>query len=256
MHGVLQSRPQPASMTSDGSVPERASTEAPRILAIEDDSAIQKVLKRLFETEGYSVDLAKDGLSGLERLCKRRPSAIVLDLLLPDISGEEVCQQITRIAPGLPVIVLSAKAEVADKVVVLEMGACDYVTKPFSPRELLARIRVAIRQVDLRSAQVAAGNVFRFDDVTVNIPNAEVTRGSCSVFLRATEFKILVFMIRNPRRVISREELLKEVLGCQNCSSTRTVDNHILKLRQKLEKNPSDPVHFRTVQRVGYKFVP
>lgn len=151
---------------------------------------------------------------------------------------------------------LSAKAEVADKVVVLEMGACDYATKPFSPRELLACIRVAIRQVDLRSAQVAAGNVFRFDDVTVNIPNAEVTRGGCSVFLRATEFKILVFMIRNPRRVISREELLKEVLGYQNCSSTRTVDNHILKLRQKLEKNPSDPVHFRTVQRVGYKFVP
>jgi len=107
-----------------------------------------------------------------------------------------------------------------------------------------------------RSAQVAAGNVLRFDDVTVNIPNAEVTRGGCSVFLRATEFKILVLMIRNPRRVISREELLKEVLGYQNCSSTRTVDNHILKLRQKLEKNPSDPVHFRTVQRVGYKFVP
>src|SRR5260370_21639796 len=101
MHGVLQRRPQPASMTSDGSVPERASPEAPRILAIEDDSAIQKVLKRLFETEGYSVDLAKDGLSGLERFCKRRPSAIVLDLLLPDISGDGVFQQITRVSPGL-----------------------------------------------------------------------------------------------------------------------------------------------------------
>jgi DNA-binding response OmpR family regulator len=243
-------------MTSDGSVPERESTEVPRILAIEDDSAIQKVLKRLFETEGYCVDLANDGLSGLDHFWKRRPSAIVLDLLLPDISGQEVCQQITRVAPGLPVIVLSAKAAVSDKVVLLEMGACDYVTKPFSPKELLARIRVAIRRVDLRSAQVAAGNVFRFDDVTVNIPNAEVTRGGCSVFLRATEFKILVFMIRNSRRVVSREELLKEVLGYQTCPSTRAVDNHILKLRLKLEKNRSDPVHFRTVQRVGYKFVP
>jgi two-component system catabolic regulation response regulator CreB len=149
-------------MTSDGSVPERASTEAPRILAIEDDSAIQKVLKRLFETEGYSVDLAKDGLSALERFCKRRPSAIILDLLLPDISGEEVCQQITRIAPGLPVIVLSAKAEVADKVVVLEMVACDYVTKPFSPRELLARIRVAIKQVDLKIGSGRCGKCSSF----------------------------------------------------------------------------------------------
>ena len=191
MHGVLQNRPQPRSMTSDGSVQERASTEAPRILVIEDDSAIQRVLKRLFETQGYSVDPAKDGLSGLERFCKRRPSAIILDLRLPDISGEEVCQQVTRVAPGFPVIVLSAKAEVADKVVLLEMGACDYVTKPFSPRELLSRVRVALRRVDLTSAQVAIENVFHFDDVTVNIPNAEVTRGGRSVFLTAKELKIL-----------------------------------------------------------------
>ncbi len=256
MQGVLQSRRQPGSMASDGSVPERESTEAQRILAIEDDDAVQRVLKRLFETEGYTVDLAKDGLSGLEHFCETRPSAIVLDLRLPDISGQEVCQQITRVAPGLPVIVLSAKAEVADKVVLLEMGACDYVTKPFSPRELLARVRVALRRVGLRSAQVAVANVFRFDDVTVNIPNAEVTRGGCSVSLTAKEFKILEFMIGNAQRVISREELLKEVFGYQNFPSTRTVDNHILRLRQKLEKDSADPVHFRTVQRVGYKFVP
>jgi DNA-binding response OmpR family regulator len=243
-------------MTSGGSVPERSSTEAQRILAIEDDSAVQRVLTRLFETEGYSVDLAKDGLSGLERFSKKRPSAIVLDLRLPDISGEEVCQQITRVAPGLPVIVLSAKTELTDKVVLLEMGACDYVTKPFSPRELLARVRVALRRVAQRSAQLALPNVFRFDNVTVNMPNAEVTRGGCSVLLRAKEFKILEFMIRNAQRVISREELLKEVFGYQNCPSTRTVDNHILRLRQKLEKDSADPVHFRTVQGAGYKFVP
>jgi len=242
-------------MASNGSVPERA-TETQRILAIEDDGAVRRVLKRLFETEGYSLDLAKDGFSGLEHFCKMRPSAVVLDLRLPDISGQEVCQQITRVAPGLPVIVLSAMAEVADKVVLLEMGACDYVTKPFSPRELLARVRVALRRVDLGSAQVPLANIFRFDDVTVNIPNAEVIRGGCPVLLTAKPFKILEFMIRNPQRVISREELLKEVFGYQICPSTRTVDNHILKLRQKLEKNPSDPVHFRTVPCVGYKFVP
>jgi DNA-binding response OmpR family regulator len=157
MHGVIQSRPQPGSMTSDGSVLERGSTEAPRILAIEDDTAVQKVLKRLFETEGYSVDLAKDGLCGLEHFWRRRHSAIVLDLRLPDISGQEVCQQITRVDPGLPVIVLSAKAEVADKVLLLEMGACDYVTKPFSPRELLARVRVALRRSDEHFANPISG---------------------------------------------------------------------------------------------------
>jgi DNA-binding response OmpR family regulator len=243
-------------MASNGSVPERASTETQRILAIEDDGAVRRVLKRLFETEGYSVDLAKGGFSGLEHFCKMRPSAVVLDLRLPDIAGQEVCQQITRVAPGLPVIVLSAMAEVADKVVLLEMGACDYVTKPFSPRELLARVRVALRRVDLGSAQVPLANIFRFDDVTVNIPNAEVIRGGSPVLLTAKPFKILEFMIRNPQRVISREELLKDVFGYQNCPSTRTVDNHILKLRQKLEKNPSYPVHFRTVPCVGYKFVP
>src|SRR5713226_4816980 len=251
MHGVLQSRPQPGSMTSDGSVPERASTEALRILAIEDDDAVQRVLKRLFETEGYTVDLAKDGLSGLEHFCKTRPSAIVLDLRLPDISGQEVCQQIARVAPGLPVIVLSAKADVADKVVLLEMGARDYVTKPFSPRELLARVRAA-----LRSTQGDLANVFCFDDVTVNFPNAEVTRGGCSVGLTAKEFKTLKFMIRNAGRVISRHELLNEVWGYRDYPFTRTVDNHIQRLRHKLERDPRHPTHFRTLSCVGYKFVP
>jgi len=255
MHGVLQSPPQPASMTSDGSLLERASTEAPRILAIEDDSAIQKVLKRLFETEGYSVDPAKDGLSGLEHFCKRTPSAIVLDLLLPDISGKEVCQQITRVAPGLPVIVLSAKAEVADKVVLLEMGACDYVTKPFSPRELLARVRVALRRVDLGSAKVNAEDVFVFDDVTVSFSKMELMRGGQPISLTCREFKILKFMIQNPERVISRGELLREVWGYQNYPRTRTVDTHMLKIRQKLERDSSDPVHFKTVHSFGYKFV-
>ena len=256
MPAMFQEQLQSALTTSNSPAAEHGSTIVQRILAIDDDSALLKVLKRLFETEGYSVDLAKDGLSGLERFRNRRPSAIVLDLRLPDMSGQEVCQQITRDAPGLPVIVLSAKAEVADKVVLFEMGACDYVTKPFSPRELLARVRVALRRVDLRSAQVAEGNVFRFDDVTVNIPNAQVTRGGCSVLLTGMEFKILEYMTRNAQHVISREELLKKVFGYQSCPATRTVDNHIRRLRQKLEKDSSDPVHFRTVHCVGYKFVP
>lgn len=247
---------QPALMKSNSPVPEHGLTAAQRILVIEDDGATQRVLKRLFEPEGYAVDLAKDGTSGLELFRKMRPSAVVLDLRLPDISGQEVCQQIRQVALRLPIIVLSAKSEVEDKVLLLRLGADDYVTKPFSPRELLARVRVALRRVDPGSAQAAEGNVFRFDDVIVNIPNAEVTRGGCSVSLTGMEFKILAFLTRNPQRVITREELLTKVFGYQSCPATRTVDNHIRRLRQKLEKDSSDPVHFRTLHSVGYKFVP
>jgi DNA-binding response OmpR family regulator len=253
---MFQEQLQSALTASNNPVPEHGLTAAQRILVIEDDGATHRVLKRLFEPEGYAVDLAKDGTSGLELFRKMRPSAVVLDLRLPDISGQEVCQQIRQVALRLPIIVLSAKSEVEDKVLLLRLGADDYVTKPFSPRELLARVRVALRRVDLGSAQAAEGNVFRFDDVIVNIPNAEVTRGGCSVLLTGMEFKILEFMTRNAQRVISREELLKKVFGYQSCPSTRTVDNHIRRLRQKLEKDSSDPVHFRTVHCVGYKFVP
>lgn len=247
---MLRTRLQSHSVTSENSVPDRAGAEAHRILAIEDDSATQRALKRLFESEGYDVDLAKDGTLGLELFHKRRPSAIVLDLRLPDISGQDVCRQITRVAPGLPVIVLSATADVADKVVLLEMGARDYVTKPFSPRELLARVRAA-----LRSAQADLANVFCFDDITVNFPNAEVMRGGRSLGLTAKEFRTLKFMIQNAGRVISRRELLKEVWGYHDYPHTRTVDTHILSLRNKLERDPSNPIHFRTLSRVGYKFV-
>ena len=222
-----------------------------RILAIEDDSAVQRILKRLFEPEGYSVDLAKDGTSGLELLRKMMPSALLLDLRLPDISGQELCRKITQVAPSLPIIVLTAKANLVDKVLLLELGACDYVTKPFSPRELLARVRAAVR----RSTQGQSEDVFCFDDVTVNFPNVEVMRGGQLVSLTAREFQTLKFLIQNQERVISREELLQKVWGYQNYPSTRTVDTHMLHLRHKLEREPANPLHFRTVHSVGYKFI-
>lgn len=250
MPSLIGDRSQPASMNSDRSVSDRASPEPSRILAIDDDSAVRRVLKRLFESEGYSLDLAKDGISGLELFRKRMPSAIVLDLLLPDISGQEVCRQITPIVPGVAVIVLTARTDVADKVMLLEMGVHDYVTKPFSPRELLARVRAA-----LRSAQANLASIFSFGDVSVNFPNAEVRRGGCPVNLTAREFQTLQFMIRNAGRVISRKELLNEVWGYRDYPLTRTVDTHIQQLRRKLERDPSHPIHFRTLPRVGYKFV-
>jgi DNA-binding response OmpR family regulator len=249
---VIQEGIKSAPALSSNPIQEAGLTAIERILVIEDDRAVQKALKRLFECEGYSVDLAADGSAGLEMFRKMQPSALVLDLRLPGMSGHDVCREITQIAPDLPIVVLSATSDVGDKVLLLETGAHDYVTKPFSPRELLARVRAALR----RSARVDVGDVFVFADVAVNFAKMEVVRGGESISLTSQEFKTLKFMVQNPERVISREELLNQVWGYQNYPSTRTVDNHILKLRQKLEGDPSNPVHFRTFHGAGYKFVP
>jgi two-component system, OmpR family, alkaline phosphatase synthesis response regulator PhoP len=249
---VIQEGIKSAPALSSNPIHEPGLTARERILVIEDDRAVQKALKRLFECEGYSVDLATDGSAGLEMFRKMQPSALVLDLRLPGMSGQDVCREITQIAPGLPIVILSAKSEVTDKVLLLEIGAHDYVTKPFSPRELLVRVRAALR----RSARVDVGDFFVFADVAVNFAKMEVVRGGESIPLTSQEFKTLKFMVQNPERVISRDELLNQVWGYQNYPSTRTVDNHILKLRQKLEGDPSNPVHFRTSHGAGYKFVP
>jgi DNA-binding response OmpR family regulator len=222
-----------------------------KILVVEDDRAVQKALKRLFESEGYTVDATNDGTAGLGAFRADPPSAVVLDLRLPGTPGKEVCREIKNEAPSLPVIVLSAATDVVDKVLLLELGADDYVTKPFSPKELLARVRAAMR----RSVRQPPSENFRFDDVSVDFTKMELTRDGQPVSLTAQEFKILKFFLQNPDRVISREQLLNEVWGYQNYPSTRTVDNHILRLRQKLEKDPAYPVHFRTVHGAGYKFV-
>jgi len=180
--------------------------------------------------------------------------AVVLDLMLPKISGREVCRAIKEQQPNLPVVILSAVSEVADKVLLLELGADDYVTKPFSPRELLARVQAAIR----RSNRMAAkGNAPKgFGDVVVDLEQMEVTRAGAPVSLTAQEFKLLRYLFENPMRVISRQQLLADVWGYDAYPTTRTVDNQILKLRQKLEPNPAEPRYLRTIHGAGYKFVP
>jgi DNA-binding response OmpR family regulator len=222
-----------------------------RILVVEDDHAVQKALKRLFEAEQFAVEISADGKSALEAFRRMAPAAIVLDLRLPAMSGRDVCREIKRQSPTVPIIVLSATSDIADKVLLLEMGADDYVTKPFSPRELLARVRAALR----RSVRSGTGDVVFFDSISVDFIKMEVMRDGESIALTAQEFKTLKFLVKNPERVMTRDELLNEVWGYQNYPSTRTVDNHILKLRQKLERDPANPVHFRTVHGVGYKFV-
>jgi DNA-binding response OmpR family regulator len=241
----------PLGTTRTTADPASSSRSTGRILVVEDDPAVQKALRRLFETEGFAVEVQGDGRSALESFQASAPSAIVLDLRLPKLSGRDFCKEVKAQAPTLPIVVLSAASDVSDKVLLLELGADDYVTKPFSPRELLARVRAALRHTD-RTATV---NVVTFDGISVDFKKMEVKRDGQVVVLTAQEFKTFQFLVQNSERVISRDELLNEVWGYQNYPSTRTVDNHILKLRQKLEKDPSSPVHFRTVHGMGYKFV-
>ena len=222
-----------------------------RILIVEDDRAVQRALKRLFVAQGYAVDIVSDGKLGLESLKRAAPTAVVLDLGLPTVSGKDICREVKQQNPALPIVVLSAATDVTDKVVLLELGADDYVTKPFSPRELLARVQAAIR----RTRKPSAVEVVAFDDISVDFARMEITRNGQPVVLTAQEFKLLRFFVQNADRVISREELLNKVLGYQNYPTTRTIDNHVLKLRQKLERDPGNPVHFRTIHGAGYKFV-
>jgi DNA-binding response OmpR family regulator len=224
------------------------------ILVIEDDAKIVKVLTRLFTSEGYEVKNTSDGQDGLQLFFRSQPDAVVLDLMLPGMSGRDICRSIKQGSPDIPIVILSAISEVTDKVLLLELGADDYVTKPFSPRELLARVQAAIRRSKkshLKPLQVGFGNV------QVNFSNMQVSKKGQPITLSALEFKLLRFFFDNPERVVSREELLNEVWG-YNASvnaTTRTVDNQILKLRQKLEDNPGEPLHFCTMHGVGYRFV-
>jgi DNA-binding response OmpR family regulator len=224
------------------------------IVVIEDDTRIQKTLRRLFEGENYQVDILPDGQRENEATCAPGVEAVVLDLMLPKISGREVCRRIKERQPNLPVVILSAVNEVADKVLLLELGADDYMTKPFSPRELLARVQAAIRRSNRMGvkAKVTTG----FGDVAIDLEQMEVLRGGRPVSLTAQEFKLLRYFFENPMRVISRQQLLTEVWGYESYPTTRTVDNQILKLRQKLEPNPTEPRYLRTVHGAGYKFVP
>jgi DNA-binding response OmpR family regulator len=221
------------------------------ILVIEDDSSIVRVLHRLFTAEGYELKSADSGKQGLEYFNASAPDAVVLDLMLPGMSGREVCKSMKMSRPDVPVLILSAISEVADKVLLLELGADDYVTKPFSPRELLARVQAAVRRTK-KSLQRPA---WAFGEVQIDFACMRATRAGKPVTLTAHEFKLLRFFLDNPERVLSRDELLNEVWGYNAYPSTRTVDNLILKLRQKLEENPANPVHFCTVHGAGYRFV-
>lgn len=222
------------------------------ILIVEDDPRMQKVLRRIFIGEHYAVVLAGDGLAALDVFRRERPLAVVLDLILPHISGRELCQTFKTLSSETSVIVLSAITEVADKVLLLEMGADDYVTKPFSPRELMARVQAAIR----RQRKVSVPTTCRFGECEIDFKRMLVRRRGETVVLTAHEFKLLKFFTENAEVVLTRDVLLNEVWGYNFYPTTRTVDNQILKLRQKLESDAANPKHLLTIYGAGYKFVP
>src|ERR1700730_15384462 len=222
------------------------------ILVVEDDPRIQKALHRQFTTEGYTVHVASDGVEGLATCKTLRPAGVVLDLMLPGLSGREVCKGIKSWSPNTPVVVLSAISEVADKVLLLELGADDYVTKPFSPRELMARVQAALRRRHKPTTMVT----YKFGECEVDFARMSARRAGTPITLTAHEFKLLKYFVENAERVLSREELLNEVWGYNSYPTTRTVDNQILKLRQKLEQNSNEPRYLQTIYGAGYKFVP
>jgi len=222
-----------------------------RILIVEDEPAMVAGLRDNFEYEGYEVISAADGAEGLERALEDNPDLVVLDVMMPRMSGLDVCKQLKIQRPSMPIIMLTARGQEIDKVVGLELGADDYVTKPFSIRELMARVKAVLRRV---SSQTLA-DVYRFSDVEVNVRRNEVLRSGSRVELSAKEFALLAYFISHPAETLSRDRLLDDVWGYDNYPNTRTVDTHIVHLRQKLEPNPEEPRFILTVHGSGYKFV-
>jgi len=224
-----------------------------QILVIEDDPHIQRILQRTFRDQGYQVTVCGNGQDGLDAFRSGAQSAVILDLVLPGIFGRDLCKIMKTEQPGVPVIVLSAISEVADKVLLLELGADDYMTKPFSPRELMARVQAALRRPRVHAAAPAT---CAFGVCEIDFARMSARRAGKPITLTAHEFKLLKYFVENAERVLSREELLNEVWGYNSYPTTRTVDNQILKLRQKLELDAAEPHHLQTVYGAGYRFVP
>jgi two-component system alkaline phosphatase synthesis response regulator PhoP len=223
-----------------------------RILIVEDEPAMVEGLRDNFEYEGYEVISAADGAEGLERALRDQPDLVVLDVMMPKMSGLDVCKQLKGKKPSIPIIMLTARGQEIDKVVGLELGADDYVTKPFSIRELMARVKAVLRRV---SPQTSGSESYRFSDVEVNVRSNEVLRGGKPVELSSKEFALLAYFVAHPAETLSRDRLLDAVWGYENYPNTRTVDAHIVHLRQKLEPNPEEPKFILTVHGTGYKFV-
>ena len=224
---------------------------ARRVLIVEDDEAMSVALADGFSYEGYEVTVARDGEEGLRLASARTADLIILDVMLPKMTGLDLCKQLRAEGSTVPIIMLTARGQEIDKVLGLKMGADDYVTKPFGFLELLARAEAVLRR---SAGQVAPLETHRFGDVTIDFKRHEATKGGQPLDLSPREFELLAFFIEHRGEIVTRERLLDAVWGYNAIPFTRTVDMHIAKLRKKVEDNPADPRHIVTVHRLGYKF--
>ncbi len=223
------------------------------ILIVEDDSGIRLIVQDALTSEGYHVVAAEDGMKGLELARELKPALIILDVMLPLMNGFEVCKSIRKEGIVSPIMMLTVKDEELDKVLGLELGADDYVTKPFSLKELAARVKALLRRVEDYQDEIA---VVKFDDVELDFQKYESRRAGRDLGLSPLELKILRLMIARKGKVITRDEFLDAVWGVDNLTvSHRTVDSHIAHIRKKIEKNPANPKRILSVHSIGYKFV-
>lgn len=221
------------------------------VLLIDDDESLRDTVALMLEREGFRTAMAAEGRNGFEQALMLQPDLILVDLRLPGMSGVEICKQLRAAHVTTPIVVLSAVDDEIDKVLLLEIGADDYVVKPFGARELIARIRAVLRR-----ATVDSRKVMRVGEVEVDLERRTVTRGNEEIKLTPAEYKLLAFFLHHPDRPLTRDMILNSVWGYSFMSNTRTVDAHILKLRHKLEPDPNVPRHILTVHGVGYRFLP
>jgi len=223
------------------------------ILIIEDDLNILRGLKHNLEFEGYTVSTSDDGHDGLQKVLHENIDLLLLDIMLPGLSGYDICRKVKEIKPDLPIVMLTARGQEVDKVAGLDLGADDYITKPFSVPELLARIRAVLRRVQTshqKSDTYSFGNVILdFKKFIARVKNEEIN-------LTSREFAILKYLVEHEGEVVHRHDLLDKVWGYENYPTTRTVDNYILDLRKKIEEDPSHPKHLVSIRGAGYKFIP
>lgn len=223
-----------------------------KILIVEDEASFSEALQFLLEKEGFQVDVAEDGRIALEKFSTNGADLILLDLMIPEISGTEVCRTI-RIKSEVPIIMLTAKDSEIDKVVGLELGADDYVTKPYSSRELLARIKAVLRRNQVGAELNSETGVLSVGPILMNIDKHQVTMNSLNISLPLKEFELLEFLMRNSGRVLTRIQLIDRVWGSDYFGDTKTLDVHIKRLRAKIEKDPANPEIIHTIRGLGYK---
>jgi two-component system alkaline phosphatase synthesis response regulator PhoP len=226
-----------------------------RVLLVEDEPGLVMTLTDRLMAEGYEVESATDAPSGLEMAAAGAFDAILLDVMLPGGNGMDVCRTLRQRGLQTPILMLTAKGQVVDKVVGLKLGADDYLVKPFEMAELLARVEALIRRSNSASSGAPTAESYRFGDIGVDFRKAEVTKGGQTLELSAREFKLLKYFVEHRSAALTRDELLNEVWGYNAMPSTRTVDVHVAWLRQKLEDNPRHPQYILTVHGLGYKFV-